>query len=148
MEKHVEWIGALMAEAGLRGSLVSARQNDRYFGDAEVIYQVGSLLLRFVRDRGQNFLDIASANAPEEFHQFRDIETVMGWKAEVQNPAKESLEDIAKVVARLGALIPTLECAFDEQHSGATVAKIARVRDESMQRLFEMTSSNEPDSSK
>ena len=33
------------------------------FGNGEVVFRLGPLLLRFIRDRGQDFLDVASAQA-------------------------------------------------------------------------------------
>jgi len=127
MQKHAERIGALLAEAGLHGALVASRQDDQSFGDAEAIYQVGSLLLRFVRDRGQDFLDIAAVNAPDQFHRFDDVEIATGLKTETQNPMEDRPEGIADTVARIASLVPVMETAFDGQHIAETVGKIAGV---------------------
>ena len=151
MTRHAEWIGAYLTEAGLHGALIAERQDDRNFGNAETIYQVGGLLLRFLRDRGQDFLDIAPAAEPEQFYHFEDVEAAMNWVAAKANLAPEGPEEISKVIARMSARVPSLESAFDAQNGSATKAKIASVsavRGAAARRRFWMASRAERNSSK
>lgn len=68
-----------LAEAGLpEGEVVFQLRLDA-FGDEVLTLQVGDLLLRFTRDRGQVFVDIGSRNAPEFFNLPEHIAQAFGW---------------------------------------------------------------------
>ena len=60
---------------------VSFSPEQASFGNSEAVFRIGSVLLRLIRDRGQEFLDLASSVEPTVFHQFDDVEIAMGWKS-------------------------------------------------------------------
>lgn len=67
---------------GIEGAeLVRETLDPGSFGDGEVVFRVGPLLLRFIRDRGQDFMDLGSTMDPERFHQFDDVEIAMSWRS-------------------------------------------------------------------
>ena len=115
------------------------------FGNAEAIFRVGKLIVRFLRDRSQDFVDLASISYPEQFHQICDVEVAMGWKSfeqlvedELQECKFEDLtaedfavEDLTSVLDRLFQHFGSLEDAFSgEQEPGtrALVEKVAKER--------------------
>lgn len=118
-------------EAGLRGaSLVSARPVAASFGNTEAIFQMGSLLLRFVSDRGQTHMDVAAVSVPTGFHQFGDVEIAMGWKTIDQVLAMREPEDLTVVLVRLRANLDTLIDAFSGPRERLTRGLVERARQE------------------
>jgi hypothetical protein len=83
--------------------LFRARPPDvKHFGDAEAVFRVGTLLLRLVRDRGQEFMDLATIAAPDKFYQFDDVEIAMGWKTIDEVLAKRELEPLTESMHHSG----------------------------------------------
>jgi hypothetical protein len=123
---------ARLLDAGLDNTaLVRSSAEDQPFGNADVVFGLGELLLRFVRDRGQTFVDIASSAAPTEFHQFDDIEIAMGWKTIDQILAKREPDDLGIVLTRVRENLGTLTDAFSgdrERFTRARVKAAARER--------------------
>jgi hypothetical protein len=90
-----------LREAGFADSeLVRAAAEGKSFGDAEVVCRVGTLLLRIVRDRSQEFVDIATNVRPEKFHQFNDVEIAMGWRTIDDVLAKREPEHLSEILVR------------------------------------------------
>jgi hypothetical protein len=85
MASFADNITSRLADVGLAGAtLVSSSPSAQSFGDGEAVFRLDGLLLRFVRDRGQAFLDIASSAAPTEFHQYDDIEIAMAGRRSIK----------------------------------------------------------------
>jgi hypothetical protein len=89
-----------LAEAGIESAqLLSTRYEREVFGDGEAVFRVGSLLVRFSRERGQYLLDIATANAADDFYPFEDVEAALGWRplAEVvSGTASDQIRDVLR----------------------------------------------------
>ena len=72
-------------------------------GNCHVTGRVGSLCLRFVRDRGQDWLEIGPTDAiPPRFYSFQDAQIAFGWKSieEVLDMRDvEPLGDVLKLLA-------------------------------------------------
>lgn len=66
--------------AGISPSLVGATVPRDGLGDGAAIFREGSLLIRFVRDRGQDLIDVAPEVRPRRFHLADDLEIALGWK--------------------------------------------------------------------
>lgn len=80
MSTFVTDIESELGEAGLGDAeLVSAAPVSAAFGDTVAVFLISPLLVRFVRDRGEVFIDLASQSAPDILHQVDDIGIVMGW---------------------------------------------------------------------
>lgn len=125
-----------LESAGFTGAtLRSAAPPDAHFGNAQAIFRVGSLLLRFTRDRGQDFLDIAACVEPAHFHQFDDVAIAMGWTTIDRVNSKAEPEALAEVLAKLKKRFVDLEKAFAADQEPATRQKFeqaARLRREAM----------------
>lgn len=132
MTSFTDSIAKRLAGAGLTGAtLVSSSPMAQTFGNTEAVFRLGRLLLRFVQDRGQAFLDVASEAAPTDFHQYDDVEIAMGWKTIDEVLAKREPEDLVAVLARLRANLDALSDAFSgdrERLTRGLVERAARER--------------------
>lgn len=59
--------------------LVHESYNPQNFGNAEAIYKLGNLQLRFLRDRGDDTVSIGSSCSPHHFYNLDDVAVWMGW---------------------------------------------------------------------
>ena len=59
--------------------LVHESYNPQNFGNAEAIYKLGNLQLRFLRDRGDDTVSIGSSSSPQHFYNLDDVAVWMGW---------------------------------------------------------------------
>lgn len=64
-----------MNNARLAREFYSAKR----FGNAEAVYTLGNLQIRFVRDRGDDTLSIGSTSSPDDFYVLEDVAVWMGW---------------------------------------------------------------------
>jgi hypothetical protein len=107
--------------------LFRARPPDvKHFGDAEAVFRVGTLLLRLVRDRGQEFMDLATSATPDKFHQFDDVVIAMGWKTIDEVLAKREPEPLSQTLARLSQHFAELAEAFSGEGERFTLARVER----------------------
>jgi hypothetical protein len=72
-----------------------------HFGDGEVVFRIGPLCLRFVRERGEDFVDVGPASTPGEYHRFGDVELAMGWKTVDQAWTRSEPEPLSAILERL-----------------------------------------------
>jgi hypothetical protein len=123
-----------LAAAGLNEAKeISRAPESDHFGNTEAIFRVDCLLLRFVRDRLETFLDLGSTTSPTVFHQFDDVEIALGWKTIDQVLAKREPEDLVTVLKRVRANFASLKDAFSgdqERLTRASVERAARERGE------------------
>jgi hypothetical protein len=109
---------------GFTPVLLSASKPASAFGDCEVIVRLDPILLRLVRDRGQEFLHVAPALVPGRFHQFDDLEIAWGWRSVEQVLGKREPEPISAVLGRLRANIDEIKAAFELDRAPATMKRI------------------------
>ncbi len=132
--KYPDAVRAELRRAGLgEAELVSSEPEAEAFGDTSVVFQIGPLLLRFTRERGQQFIDIASQLSSTGFHQFDDVEIAMGWRSVDDVLAKRSPEPIEIVLRRVEANLSVLMEAFSKERerlTGSRVEEAARKRGE------------------
>jgi hypothetical protein len=102
-----------LSDAGFGAATLEREMYDEdQFGNAEAVFSIGSLRLRFLRDRGQEFLELGSLAEPGRFFLVDDVEVAMGWKAVEDVLTKQHPDDLRDVVARVGAKRKELEHAF------------------------------------
>jgi hypothetical protein len=132
MPSFVEVIRTKLGEACFEDAeLVMAAPLSKAFEDTAAIFRIGPLLLRFTRDRGQEFVDLAAQSAPERFYQFNDVDIAMGWRSVDQVLAMREPESVSAVLQRLNANFALLCDAFSgdrEQFTTARVERAARER--------------------
>jgi hypothetical protein len=121
----------MLHAAGVEGaSLVRARTDPATFGDGEVVIQLGCLLLRVIRDRGQEFLDVASSLHPERFFPYDDMEIAMGWTTVTAVLERQELEGLANTVFRAASRLRELQAAFSEAQEHGTLERLERASQE------------------
>lgn len=113
-------VGISDAEIVARDSVGSDSKN------AEVIIRSGLILLRFIRDRGQEFLDLGSVAAPNSLFQFCDVEIAMGWKTIDEVLAMREPDRIDVVLAKLALHFMELSDAFCRDRERLTRARVER----------------------
>jgi hypothetical protein len=132
--QFVEEMQDALSKAGLSDAeLVSTSPQTAAFGDTAAVFRVGQLLLRFTRERGQAFIDLASQAAPTTFHQFDDVDVAMGWRSTEEVLAKREPEPVHSVLGRVSGNLGVLCDAFSgdqERLMRARVQKAARERGE------------------
>lgn len=116
--------------AGLAADLLNETSDRQSFGNAQATFRLGPLLLRFVRDRGEEFLDIASDAAADRFHLFDDVEIAMGWKSTDEVLAKNQPEPLEDVLKRIKTRLDELQKAFSGNQERFTRAKVERAAKE------------------
>src|SRR5262249_18953137 len=110
--------------------LVRASPQTENFGDGEVVFRVGKLLMCFVRDRGQEFLDLGASVAPDKFYQFGDVEIAMGWKSMDQVLEKPDPERLDQILGEVSRHLKELDDAFSEERERFTRARVERAAQE------------------
>ena len=69
--------------------LIRESYNPKSFGNADAVYDLGNIRFYFVRDRGQDLLNLSSRTSPGNSYPFCDVSLMMGW---------ESIEQIVNVI--------------------------------------------------
>ena len=141
MSAHVEddfpsSVGRRMADAGLTGAtLVSAEPESGAFGDAMATFRVEGLLMRVVRDRGEEFLDLGCSDVPGTFFQYDDVEVALGGRSVEDVLARQTPEPIDAVLERVGRRLPELQAALSPGNVGRTL-ELVRAAEEARGQAF------------
>lgn len=118
-------VGHRMLEAGLAGAkLVSPGPAPGAFGDAIATFRLDALLMRAVRDRGEEFLDIGCTEDPGVFFQYDDVEIAMGWQSIEEVLARQTPEPLGAVLERVARRLRELQTAFSPGHYEATRSRV------------------------
>jgi hypothetical protein len=120
------WTDRLRA-AGLQSpELLSATYDAAHFGNAEATFRIGSMLVRIVRDRGQELLNVASSLAPAQFHPIEDVEIALGWKTIDDVLARQEPEQLDVAISRLAQRFDQLAEGLSGERERLTRARIER----------------------
>lgn len=110
------WTDRLQA-AGLQSpELLSAMYDAAHFGDAEATFRIGSMLVRIVRDRDQELLNVASSPAPTQFHPIEDVEIALGWKTIDDVLARQEPESLDIAISGLAQRFDQLVDGLSGEH--------------------------------
>jgi hypothetical protein len=117
-------VSRLLEESGFHSPrLVSHDKTD----EGEVAtFEIRNLLLRFVRDRSEEFLDIGTVERPREFHQFDDVCVALGWSTIERVLHKTEPEALHSVVGRLRQRFDSLQQALTGPPQELTRARILK----------------------
>lgn len=95
-------LGDRLRAAGLKNpERLSAMVDTEHFGNAEATFRVGSLILRIVRDRDEEFLSVAFGARPDQFYLIDDIELAMGWKTLEDVTTIREAEQLDPILSRI-----------------------------------------------
>lgn len=128
---------ARMQESGIvDAEILRERYDPQHFGNAEAIFQIGVLVVRFVRDRGQDFVDLGSIRTPGKFYQFDDVDVAMGWQAPHDVVDKRRPEPLSSIMERLVRHRAELEHAFSAEHENLMRSQIEKAASARAKVLF------------
>lgn len=131
MPAFVDSVKDQLNAAGLKDAeVISFSPESAAFGNSEAVFRLGPVLLRFICDRGQEFLDLASSIEPTVFHQFDDVDIAMGWKSIEDVLAKREPEDMSAVLTRVEKNLGALSEAFSGERERLTRARVERAAKE------------------
>ncbi len=115
----------LLERAGLpHQEVIHESERPEHFGDGEVVFKIGPMHLRFVRERGQDFVDVSPASEPGRYHPYGDVELAMGWKTVDQVWSRTEPEPLPAILERLHSQYPQFEEAFSGARAQDTLAKL------------------------
>jgi hypothetical protein len=69
-----------LRRAGIDAQIVGATVESSSDGDGEVLARLDPMLLRLVRARGQEFVEIGAVSQPDCFHQFDHLEIALALR--------------------------------------------------------------------
>ncbi len=137
LNPFVEEIKQELAKIGINNAiLIDESYYPQSFGNAEAIFEVGGLILRFTRDKGQNFVDLASSHSPTHYYLFTDVSVAMGW--EILNDVINMDEPISlnKALTYFKNNFNDLYRAFSDKEIMQTNAKIKDVENKFTKAMF------------
>lgn len=113
--------------AGLgEAELVENQEESSGFGDALAVFRLGPLILRVVRDRGEEFVDLGSIADRTSLFQFDDVEIALGWKSIDEVLQKQEPEALGPVLERISRRLEALQAAFSGDRARFTSAQVQR----------------------
>lgn len=115
--------------------LVHESYNPQNFGNAEAVYKLGNLQLRFLRDRSDDTVSIGSSINPEHFYNLDDVALWLGWISlddllkydapiNFAEPPPGPIFSISKVLRLIARDLQRLDKAFSPSERMSTHAKL------------------------
>lgn len=92
----VETIESEFRRRGIVAGLIYENFDERAFGNAEAIYVIGNLLLRFLRDRSDELISVGGSASRQRFHDFDDVAVWMGWCTPEELSTYDSTPDFSQ----------------------------------------------------
>jgi hypothetical protein len=120
------WSAAL-GSAGITSAdlLSDATQSEQETGGGEANFSWGSLILRLVRDRGQDFVNVASAADAEPFFRLDDLGVAQGWRSIESVLARQGPIALVDELREIARHRTELENALAPRHLAATRVAVA-----------------------
>ena len=130
----VETVENELELAGIKGAkLIEECYDPKSFGNGEAIYEIRGIRFRFIRDRGQDGVDIIMPKTTESFI-FEDLSLAMGWQqlSEVLESSDEVDFDkppsgpiaLRVVLEYIGNGLSELEDAFSKENIASTLVNL------------------------
>jgi hypothetical protein len=123
-ESLVQRVERMLRAKGIRSARLLSEDKSE-LGEM-AIFEANNLLLRFVRDRSQEFLDIGMRAHPTEFHQFDDVAVALGWTSVDCILAKQEPESLDSVLDQLASHFDRVQRELTGTFSELTRARIQR----------------------
>jgi hypothetical protein len=112
MNPFLKKITEALARAHVPADVVAEHYPADAPDDAILTFRAETLLLRFTRRAGQEFLEIACALAPGQYHWFSDIEVAMGWCSLERLLSRSEPPPLEEVINRLAQHLAELKKIF------------------------------------
>ncbi len=105
------------------------------FGNAYSIWRYGNLNLRFVKDRGQLFLDVGS-KYDEIYYTFDVLSVFMGWKTIEQLKSTNIYLDLVLQIKLIKKDNLTLQNFFSKENYKTTKLNLQKIENDVMRARF------------
>ena len=113
------------------------------FGNAEAVYKLGNLQLRFVRDRSDDTIEFGGLVNPKQFYILDDMAVWMGWLSlgdllkydapiNFYEPPPGPILNLAKALSLVARDFAKLENAFSANEIMSTNARLKEVERQRM----------------
>lgn len=99
-------------------------QTDEYGETVTISLPAMNLIFRFVRDRGEDFLDVAAIHRPSEYYQSDDLEIAFGWRTIDDALHKQAPEPLHDILVRLRDRMDELAKAFSQANFDETLNRL------------------------
>jgi hypothetical protein len=116
----------LIASGLPQAELLSSKSDFFNFQDSEAKFLLGPIVIKLIKDRGEEFLELGFRSNPSNTFQFCDIEIAMGWSTIAEVLEKDKPENIETVLARLSIHYKKLSSLFSDEFESSTMARIDR----------------------
>lgn len=104
--------------------LIHESYDPKNFGNAEAVFEIGNLRLRFIRDRGQDFVDLGSSIRPGQYYLFDDVSLMMGWENLKEIVGADKPISLTKALRYIQNDLSKLDKAFSAEEIMSTNAKL------------------------
>ena len=94
------------------------------FGNAAAVFEIGNLRLRFIRDRGQDFVDLGSSISPGQYYLFDDVSLMMGWENLKEIVGADKPISVTRALRYVQNDLNKLDKAFSAEEIMSTNAKL------------------------
>lgn len=112
MNPFLEKVSEALQRAHVTADLVAEVYPPDAPDDAIITFRAETLLLRFTRRAGQEFLEIACALAPGQYYWFADIEVALGWSSLERLLSRSEPPPLEEVINRLAQHLGELKKIF------------------------------------
>jgi hypothetical protein len=113
-----------LEEAGFgQPPLAESRVDDRL---ETASFTIEPIVLRFLRERGEDFLDVATSSCPSSFSQFDDVAIALGLRTVDEVIARTQPEALVELLGAAKANWKVIEAAFRPERLEATLVNIER----------------------
>ena len=130
-QTYAATIGAAFRRAGLvPDECLSASYDARSFGNAEVVFRVGCIRLKVVKDRGEEFLDLAGSSEGDSFHSIDDIGVALGWLSTEELFSRQTVEPLLRTLQRVAEHWSELSAAMAPRRLPGTEAAVRQAMEE------------------
>lgn len=129
----------LLEKYGMEAASLIRQSYSESFGDAEAVYRLGSVVLRFRSDRCIDTVDIAMSSNPRRLYNFDHIAAWMTWRSfneilkaydtptDFDGPPQGPIFGLEESVRLIGHDLEKLQEAFSFTRRRSTIAQIEDV---------------------
>jgi hypothetical protein len=126
-ESLAQRVERMLREHGVVSArLISLTPGDPDPGSEMATFELDGLLLRFVRERTEEYLDIGTRLREDGFHQFDDVAIAFGWTSVREVLNKVEPEPLDDVIRRVAQHLPTLKAELNGPQAEWTRTRIQR----------------------
>jgi hypothetical protein len=89
-----------------------------------VFIEIDNLILKIIRDRGQDFVELGPRQQAECFHQMVDVEVAFGWRTTEDVLSLQTPDSLSSIFNSIAQHLSELQQAFDLTHGSLNMDRI------------------------